>query len=442
MNRTIPTIVPLYFDPGRDTDFDRMLAALRQTFAEEAQFLPPQPLGSSIPASVDAVVLPQLLGEGYRQAAKFKAIKIPIMLLTTEFGTLSMWDWELATYLRTEGVQTIAPYNIAQAKKVLAALGVRRELKTSKFLAFQDNPGDGAQAPIFKRFYWWEQECSQRMFDKFGVRVIHKSYKELGTRAKAISDSAAEEAWRHWDMPIAAERQPLLSAVKLYLALKAELDADPAVRGMGINCLNESHFSDTTPCLAWCMLYEERQLIWGCEGDTMSMLTEHLLHRSLGVPIMMTNVYPFLLGNAALKHERIASFPAVQSNPQDHILCGHCGYQGVIARPFATEWTLRKKVLAIVDENATALDARFPTGNITMAKLLPTMDTLSVAEGELEGYTQFPGSDCLNGAVIRIKSGTNLMRNLVSHHYLLTAGHNLVDIGFISKVLGLQVQEI
>jgi hypothetical protein len=79
-------------------------------------------------------------------------------------------------------------------------------------------------------------------------------------------------------------------------AVKRELGADPAFQGVGINCLNKSHFSDTTPCLAWNLLYEEEKLIWGCEADTMAMLTKLILHRSLGVPIMMTNLYRFLLG--------------------------------------------------------------------------------------------------------------------------------------------------
>ena len=69
--------------------------------------------------------------------------------------------------------------------------------------------------------------------------------------------------------------QPLLSAVKVYLALRDELAADPAIISAGINCLNESHFSDTTPCLAWMMLYEEGRLIWGCEADTLSMATKY-----------------------------------------------------------------------------------------------------------------------------------------------------------------------
>ena len=75
-------------------------------------------------------------------------------------------------------------------------------------------------------------------------------------------------------------------------------------------------------------------MIWGCEADTMSMITKYILHKSLEAPIMMTNLYPFLLGNAALKHERIKSFPDVASEPENHVLVAHCGYMGVIPHSF------------------------------------------------------------------------------------------------------------
>jgi hypothetical protein len=41
------------------------------------------------------------------------------------------------------------------------------------------------------------------------------------------------------------------------------------------------------------------------------MLTLFILYRSLQVPMIMTNLYPFLLGAAATKHEHIPAFPAV-----------------------------------------------------------------------------------------------------------------------------------
>ena len=435
-------LIPIYFDPGRDSDFDKQLKALRSLLADLVELLEPVPLGSPL-AEAEAVVFPQLLGEAYRQAKVFEAIDLPILFVTTEFGTLSMWDWEIAEYLKSCGVGTIAPYNLEQTKTVCAALGVKRELKDTKFLVYQDNPGEGFQAPIFKRFYWWEDECSQRMADKFGVTVVRKSFRELGAAAKEIGDCEADEVWRNWNLPTeGVSDRAIRSAVKLYLAVKRNLDQDDTIRGAGINCLNESHFSDTTPCLAWNMLYQERGLIWGCEADTMAMLSKHIFHKSLGTPVMMTNLYPFLLGNAALKHERIESFPQVDAEPENHILVAHCGYMGVIPQPFSTEWTLREKVLAIVDDNATAIDSRLPTGDVTLAKLHPTMDKMTVAEGVLKTYAQFPNSDCLNGAVIKVRDGRKLMESLASHHYVLLVGHHLTEIRMLSKAFGLSIEEI
>lgn len=435
-------LVPLYFDPGRDDDFDAQLAALRTLLDREAEILEPVALGAPVPEA-EAVVFPQLLGEAYRRLPDFQAIELPILLVTSEFGTLSMWDWEIASYLESEGVATIAPYDPRQTKNVCVALAVKRELRDTKFLVYQDNPGEGFQPAIFKRFYWWEDECTQRMKDKYGVTIVKKSFKELGARAREISDREAEEACRDRQVPAAqVSPQAVTSAVKLYLAVKRELDQDDSIRAVGINCLNESHFSDTTPCLAWNRLFEERGILWGCEADTVAMLSKYLLHKSLGVPVMMTNLYPFLLGDAALRHERIDKFPEVEESPENYVLVAHCGYMGVIPRPFSSQWTLRKKVLAIVDENATAIDARLSTGPVTLAKLHPTLEKLSLAQGSLEGYAQFPGSDCLNGGVIKVRDGHKFVRTLTSHHYILMTGHHLADIEMLSSVFGIEIEEI
>ena len=437
-----PRLIPVYFEPGRDAGFDDQVAALTRLLSERVEMLPPVPLGAPLPDG-DAVVFPQLLGEAYRRTVDFKAIRLPILIVTSPFGTLSMWDWELIGYLKGEGVDTIAPYTLEQTQKICNALRVKRELRDAKFLVYQDNPGVGAQASIFKRFYWWEDECTQRMKDQFGVTIEKRSFRELGARAKEITDAEAEEAWKASPVPInGVAGKPLNSALKLYLAVKRDLEADPAIRAVGINCLNESHCSDTTPCLAWNLLYEEKKMIWGCEGDTVSMLTKYLLHHSLEAPILMTNLYPFLLGDAALKHERIEKFPAVPDHPANYILVAHCGFMGVIPRSFSTEWKLRKKVLAIVDDNATAIDARVATGGITLAKLNPTFRELTVAEGELTGYAQYPGSDCLNGGVIRVHDGHRLMNSLSSHHSLLMTGHHLADLRMVAKVFNLGIQEI
>ena len=442
MNVMKARVVPVYFDPGRDEDFDTQLNRLQELLAEEARFLSPVALGQPLPEEADAALFPQLLGEAYRQLPAFKAIDLPLLLVTSEFGTINMWDWEIANYLRSEGIQPLAPYDLEHTRKACRALGVKRQLAQTKFVAYQDNPGEGFQADIFKRFYWWEDEAVQRMFDKFGITIDRRSFKALGARAQQIPDERADEVWKAWQLPTKGlTPRQLRSAVKVYIALKEDLEKEGNIGGMGINCLNESHFSDTTPCLAWNMLYEERGLIWGCEADTLSMLTKYILHKSLDAPIMMTNLYPFLMGQAALKHERIPNFPEVQE-PENHILVAHCGYLGVVPQSFSTEWQVRPRVLEITDPNAIALDARMPEGPMTLAKMGPSMETLTVIEGQLKGYVQYPGSDCRNGAVLKVSDGHQLVNNISSHHYLLMTGHHLKEIELVGKVFDLAIETI
>ncbi|MBI9043302.1 MAG: hypothetical protein JEZ06_02380 [Anaerolineaceae bacterium] len=437
-------VVPLFFKDGRDQDFDIQLDLLKEILVNDIEFLPEVALGDPIP-DADAVLFPQMLGDTYRQLDDFRAIDLPILIITTEFGTMAMWDWEIIKYLQSEDIDVIAPYNMGQTRSLARALAVKRDLKNSKFVVFQDNPGEGFQPEIFKRFYWWEDECTQRMFDKYGLSVEKQSFFEMASAAKEISEEAADLIWEEWKGRLnlgKISNDQRNSALKVYAKLKETLEADTSIKGMGINCLNESRYSDSTPCLAWNMLWEEEQLIWGCEADTVVMLTKYLLNKSLKVPIMMTNMYPFLMGDAALKHERIPYFPEVKGNPENYILAAHCGYFGVVPQSFSTEWCLRDKVLAIVDEKATAIDARLPEGPITLAKLNPTLDTMSVIEGEIEKYIQYENSDCINGAIIKVKDGHELVRTLASHHYLILTGHCEADIRQIAKVFNFKVETL
>ena len=437
-------LVPLYFESAQDPDFLNQVNALRSLLADEAEILEAVQLGLELP-DADAVVFPQMLGNAYRRLDDIQAIRVPILVITSEFGTVSMWDWEINNYLKDEGIQVIAPYNLEQAQTICRALALKRTLRQAKFLVFQDNPGEGFQASIFKRFYWWEDKCTQRVKDKFGIEIHKRSFKELGGSAKAIPEDRAEATWQEWMTRLPLDDIPqhsLYSAIKLYLALRQVLKEEDTVLAIGINCLNESHFSDTTPCMAWNMLFEERGLIWGCEADTLAMLTKLLIYQTLRKPLMMTNLYPFLMEQAALKHERIPDFPAVDEHPENHILAAHCGYLGVVPQSFAVEWKLRRKVLAIVDENSIVIDARIPVGEITLVKLDASLKRLSVVEGMLKGYAQFSGSDCLNGAVIRVPDGHKLMSELASHHYILVVGHHLPSLRNVARVFDLELHLI
>src|SRR5512142_3106415 len=91
-------LAPVYFQNPQDPDFVKQVGNLRNLLEQEAEILEPFALGSALPADTDAVVFPQMLGDAYKHLADFKAINIPILVITSEFGTVSMWDWEIDNY--------------------------------------------------------------------------------------------------------------------------------------------------------------------------------------------------------------------------------------------------------------------------------------------------------------------------------------------------------
>ena len=95
-------LLPLYFEPGRDKDFDKHLDILQTLLADVAEFSEPCALGAELTAA-DAVIFPQMLGEAYSLVDALKAIDVPIMVITSEFGTVNMWDWEIVNFLKLNG---------------------------------------------------------------------------------------------------------------------------------------------------------------------------------------------------------------------------------------------------------------------------------------------------------------------------------------------------
>jgi hypothetical protein len=348
-----------------------------------------------------------------------------------------MWDWEIVSFLRGEGLSVFSPYDVELARVILRSIATRASLREgAKFVMFQDSPGEGMQAYIFKRFYWWEKECTERMERAFGMKLIYRSWKEVGKSARAVSDERAREICKDWDVHMEdLPEADYLRSVKLYAAIKYVLDEIGDVAGVGANCLNESFNCDTTPCLAWNMLFERDGVIWACEGDTLTLLSTYILYNALKAPMMMTNIYPFLVGMAALAHEKIDKFPDIE-DPANHALGVHCGYCGFAPRSFCSRWTLRPKVLEIVDEHATVVDCELPKGQATLAKIYADFKKLSIIDAQIEDYVQYPGSDCRNGTLIRYNDGERIMDELCSHHALLVKKKQKARLLQVAKVFG------
>jgi len=438
-------MLPLYFSATNEREreeFGRQLETLKVMYDDVAVFLDPVCVGEAGPAA-DGVVFPQLIGAAFSESEKLKAYDLPMVVLTSRFGTVEMWDWEIVTFLREKGINVFSPYSVALAKVVLRSIAAKQAMRVgAKFLMLQDSPGEGMQANIFKRFYWWEEECTQRLRDTFGIDLVYGSYREVNERARAIPDEQARAVSADWDI----ERQDVsekvfLSAVKLYIAVKERIDSLGGVVGVGANCLNESFHSDTTPCLAWNMLFERDGIIFACEGDTLTMLSTFILYHALKVPVMMTNLYPFLVGMAALAHEKIDKFPDI-ADPDNHALGVHCGYFGFAPRPFCSRWVMRPKALEIVSEDASVIDCEMRKGPVTLAKIFPDLLRFSIIEAEIEDYVQYPGSDCRNGALIRYADGHKVMDSLCSHHSLIVEGNQKAALLQIAKVFGFEANVI
>jgi len=430
--------VPVYFGAAVERErreFDEQLARLKEMYSDVAEFTAPVRVGDEIPPA-DAVVFPQLIGAAFSEREALKKYDLPFVVLTSRFGTVEMWDWEIVSFLRGEGLSVFSPYDVELARVIFRSIATRASLRGAKFVMFQDSPGEGMQASIFKRFYWWEKECTERMEREFGMKLIYRSWKEAGESARAVSDERAREICKDWN--VCMENLPeadYLRSVKLYIAIKEALDEIGDVAGVGANCLNESFNSDTTPCLAWNMLFERDGVIWACEGDTLTLLSTYILYNSLQSPMMMTNIYPFLVGMAALAHEKIDKFPDIE-DPANHALGVHCGYFGFAPRSFCTRWTLRPKALEIVGEHATVVDCELPEGLATLAKIYADFKKLSIIDAEIEGYVQYPGSDCRNGALIRWNDGERIMEELCSHHAILITGNQKVRLLQVARVFG------
>ena len=435
-------LLPLYFGTEASKAVHTQLERLRRQLGSVAHFQEPLPIGSDLSrVEADMIVLPHMSGTAYQMLGVFRSISLPMVVLSSEVCATAIWDWEITGWLRNAGINIFTPYDIRQTEILCRAYAAKRELSQSRFVVFQDDVSSGLHAEMFQRFYWWQRENGQRIFERFGITIEERSLRQLTEAARNISDDHVRTIWQAWQPILPMENVPekaLFDTLRLYAALKRILNDVPEIKGMGINCINEFPSMLATPCLVWNMLYRDQQLIWGCEADTLSMMTQYLINRCLATPVVMTNIYPFLVGQPVLDHMDMTAFPAV-ADPENYLLAGHCGYLGVLPQTEQAEaWMLRSSVLDVFEGRGGAIDGRLPLGDILLVKLNPDCAGWAVVEGDLQDYVHTPQSEQSKiAAVIRVDNGPALLKSITSQHYILTTGATAADFRIVSEVFDL-----
>ena len=114
----------------------------------------------------------------------------------------------------------------------------------------------------------------------------------------------------------------------------------------------------------------------------------------------------------------------------------------IVAKKHATRWTVKPKVLDIVDDNAIALDAELEKGDSLILKLGPDMKKLYVSESNIKDYLKFPGSHARNAALLEFRDGHSIMNNLPSHHVVILKDSTMEEIEILCKIFNLELIKI
>ena len=92
------TLLPVYFpeiNEREQREYEIQKERMQKLYGEDTVFLPAVPIGEACTAKADMIVFFQLVGAVFRHRESLEKINIPVLILTSEFGTVEMWDWEI-----------------------------------------------------------------------------------------------------------------------------------------------------------------------------------------------------------------------------------------------------------------------------------------------------------------------------------------------------------
>ena len=76
-----------------------------------------------------------------------------MIVITSQYGAVDMWDWELISYMLAHGLTVFLPYNTDLGKVIFCAFGIKEAHGGSKIPDVPGRSGRGHAGLHFKRFY-------------------------------------------------------------------------------------------------------------------------------------------------------------------------------------------------------------------------------------------------------------------------------------------------
>ena len=345
-------LLPVYFDPGRDAGFDAQLEALKR-LARRRGGVPRRPSRSGAAARGRRGGVPAASRRGvparWRISRRIRAPDPDPHLGVRH--RCRCGTGRSSSYLRAEGVETIAPYDArADARRCAARSRVEAaSCAGNSSSSTRTTPAKARRPASSSASTGGRTNASDRMSARSASRSCEKSFARAGRRRRRTSatptrgSSRASAACRRTTASRARRSSAHSSSTS---RSSARPRADPASSPAGINCLNESHFSDTTPCLAWACSSRSAGSMWGCEADialdadhgAAPPLAGRADHDDQPLPV------PDGPGGAQARADRRLSrrsraSPRTTSSSRTAATSASCRSR------FATEWTLRPKVL-------------------------------------------------------------------------------------------------
>jgi len=196
-----------------------------------------------------------------------------------------------ALLVRSLGRRPWEPFTLAQyglpvisgpvSEDFLRGLRARKYLRESRFLYIGEIPSFSAPDGPYD-FQMIEQ--------RLGVRVRHIETNEFFRHFDALDDDAVAaelESWSEQFAQVEPDRESMLDATRVYLALRELCEREDA-NGVTVNCGRFTEERPVVPCLAFDRLIDEG-IMCACEGDITAMLASLMLHAVSQQPVLMGN---------------------------------------------------------------------------------------------------------------------------------------------------------